>query len=205
MLKIIRPVLLLMIAALSMTACSLFKDKPPEYVDSEEGAPLKVPEDLDAVRPVRPIMISVGEMRMPAGDELNPGPPRAAVTAGGGEANAYLAWSAAGVYLKVDDTPDSVTRRLGIAIERTGMNVLELGDQGQHRFEYAHTLPDDRGFFERILFWRNDELPNYSGTYETRLEADGEETRVYLMFDAGGAANTRAAEHILGIFMERLG
>ena len=200
-----RPALPLILVALSVSACSLFRDRPPEYLASEEGTPLEVPDDLDEVRAVRPVFIRAEQMRMPSGDELNPGPPRAASTAGGGDTNAFLAWSANGVYLKVNDTPDSVANRLGFVIERTGMNMLERNAEGRHRFEYTHPRTDDRGFFEKLLFWRDDEGANFSGTYETHLEADDEQTRVYLMYDTGRAANTSAAEHILGIFMERLG
>jgi len=39
----------------------------------------------------------------------------------------------------------------------------------------------------------------------TKLKADGGDTRVYLLFGNGEAVDTAGAEHILGIFMERLG
>jgi uncharacterized lipoprotein len=199
-----RPVLLLIAATLTLQACSLWRDKEPEYLSSQEGKPLHVPEDLDEVQSVRPIVINVPEMRLPSGDELNPGPPRAAAT-GGGDTNAYLAWSAAGVYLKVDDTPDSVGRRLGFVIERSGMHAVERSQEGMHHFEYSHPHSGERGFFSRLLFWRDDPGPDYSGVYRTRLEADGDQTRVYLLHDDGSRVDTDAAEHILGMFMERLG
>jgi len=200
------PVVALLMGAMLLPACSVFfKDKEPEYLASKEGIALKVPEGLDAPRPVSPMLIRVDAMRMPAGDELNPMPPRAAST-GGGEANAYMAWSAAGAYLAVVDSRESVARRLGFAIQRSGMNLLERDDDGAHYFEYRHVrIPQDKSFFGKMLFWRDDEGVDYSGSYRVRLEADGDETRVYLMFGTGGPANTNAAEHILGIFMERLG
>ncbi len=85
------------------------------------------------------------------------------------------------------------------------MNMLERDDGGFYRFEYVHEVDDDRGFFGRLLFWRDDENPDYSGAYRTRLMEDAGKTRVYLLYDSGRAANTASAEHILGIFMERLG
>ena len=117
-----------------------------------------------------------------------------------------MAWSAAGVYLAVVDSPESVDRRLGFAIQRSGMNLLEADDDGGHHFQYRHVrIPQEKGFFGKLLFWRGDQGLDYSGSYRVRLEADGDETQVYLMFGTGGSANTNAAEHILGIFMERLG
>jgi uncharacterized lipoprotein len=145
-------------------------------------------------------------MRNPSGDELNPMPPRAASTAGGGEANAYIAWSAAGAYLAVKDTPDSVTRRLRFAIERSGMILVQRDDVNGHQFEYTHIQqPMEKSFFGKLKFWKEEYGPNYSGTYRVRLEPDGRETRVYLMTEGGEPAGTNAAEQILGLFMERLG
>jgi uncharacterized lipoprotein len=193
----------LLVAA--MSGCSLFKDKPPEYVLSRDGAPLTVPEDLDELTFVRPVEISVPPMRMPSGDELNPGPPRAVATGGRADANAFMAWSAAGVYLQVKDSPESVARRLGFAIERSGMRMIQRDPDGAHQFEYFQRDSDSRGFFERMMFWRSDQGPNYSGSYRTHLQSDGEQTRVYLMYGNGSPADTGAAEHVLGIFMDRLG
>jgi uncharacterized lipoprotein len=196
--------MLMSLAALPLSACSLLGDKPPEYLTSQDGKPLQVPEDLDEPRRLNPVLINVGQMRLPSGDELNPAPPRTVSTAGR-DANAFLAWSAEGVYLKVEDTPASVARRLGFVIERSGMNMLERGDGGAYRFEYVHPITDERGFFGKLLFWRDNDAPDYSGAYRTRVVEDDGQARVYLLYDSGRAANTASAEHILGIFMERLG
>ena len=193
-------------SAFLLGSCSMFGNNSPEYLASEEGKPLVVPEGLDAPQPNNPVTIRIEEMRNPSGDELNPMPPRAASTAGGGEANAYIAWSAAGAYLAVIDTPDSVSRRLRFAIERSGMNLLQRDDNLGHVFEYVHVQqPIEKGFFGKMLFWREDFGPNYSGTYRVRLELDGKETRVYLVTSDGDTVGTNAAEQILGMFMERLG
>lgn len=202
----IRPAIYVIAAVSLLQACSWFKDKPAEYLQSDEGRQLQVPEDLDAPRPVNAVVIGVEGIRAPSGDELNPMPPRAAVTAGGGDTNAYLAWSAAGAYLAVKDSNESVARRLRFAIQRSGMNLLEIHPQGAHRFEYRHVrAPVEKGFFEKFLFWRDNLGPDYSGTYRVRMEDDGAETRVYLESDSGAPAQTNAVEHVLGIFMERLG
>ena len=81
-----------------------------------------------------------------------------------------------------------------------------MSDEGAHKFEYSHLrVPREKGFFEKMLFWRNDLGPDYSGTYQVVIQPDGEASRVYLKFETGSPANTNAAEHVLGIFMERLG
>jgi len=188
-----------------LQACSWFGDKPPEYVESRDGEPVRVPDDLDEPLYRSPISIAHPELRMPSGDELNPGPPRVVATAGSSDSNAVMAWSAEGVYLLVMDSPESTIRRLGFAIERSGMKMLDKSPEGRHRFEFYQQVYDERSMWQKMAFWRRDTTPNYTGIYRTRVEPDGENTRVYLQFDSGDSATTDAAEHVLGIFMERLG
>ncbi len=189
------------------SGCSSFGNKEPEYLASIEVAPLKVPPGLDNPTGPTPTLISVPQMRMPAGDELEPAPPRVLSTAGKGDANAFIAWSAEGAYLMVKDTQDSVAKRLRHAIENSGMTLLKVGDSGAHKFHYKQVKPpNDEGFFSRMAFWRNrPEYIDFSGTFMTSLRADGQNTRVYLLFGTGDPVDTAGCEHILGIFMERLG
>lgn len=197
---------LLLIAIIA--GCSSFRNKEPEYLASREGAPLKIPPGLDDPTGPSPVLISVPEMRLPAGDELEPAPPRVVSTAGRQDANAFIAWSAQGAYLMVKDTPDSVARRLGYAIVNSGMTMLEKGASGSLKFHYKQTPPvrDDEGFFSRMAFWRSrPDFVDFSGTFMTSLKPDGEDTRVYLLFGTGQPVDTSGSEHILGIFMERLG
>jgi uncharacterized lipoprotein len=194
--------------ALTLTAvlagCSLFGNNEPEYLASVEAAPLEIPPGLDNPRGGSPVLIGQPKMRMPAGDELEPMPPRVVSTAGKQDTNAYMAWSAEGAYLMVKDTPESVARRLGFVIENSGMEMLKRDDSGSHKFHYTQPDPEEEGFFSNMAFWRDTTL-NYSGTFMTSLRPDGENTRVYLLFGNGEPVDTAGTEHILGIFMERLG
>lgn len=205
MFKLISTSLISVLPVLVLSACSWFRDKPPEYMASREAEPLRVPEGYDLPRQPSPVLITTPEMRLPSGDELNPGPPRVVSTGGSGDSNAWMSWSAQGVYLKVLDTAESVERRLGFAIERSGMELLDAAGDGAYRFQYFHIPPDERSFWEKLQFWRGDNGPNYSGIYRTQVVADGEDARVYLLFDSGEQATTNAAEHVLGLFMERMG
>lgn len=193
---------LILIAVLS--GCSSFNNNEPEYIASVEAAPLKVPEGMDNPTSPTPVIIAGTKIRLPAGDELEPLPPRVVSTAGKQDANAYMSWSAEGAHLMVKDTPDSVARRLRFAIQNSGMEMMERSDSGSHKFHYTQPRPDDEGFFSNMAFWRDRPL-DYSGTFMTSLQADGENTRVYLLFGNGEPVDTRGAEHILGIFMDRLG
>jgi len=189
---------------ITLPGCSMFGDNEPEYVASVEGYPLRIPDGLDDPVGSSPVIISVPQMRVPAGDELEPPPPRVVSTAGKKDANAWLAWSAEGAYLMVRDTPESVARRLYAAIEHSGMELLKKGESGDHKFHYTQAAAPDEGFFSNMAFWRSEPF-NYSGTFMTSLKADGENTRVYLLFGTGESCDTAGSEHVLGIFMERLG
>ena len=123
---------LLLVAILA--GCSSFRNREPKYLASREEAPLKIPPGLDNPTAPSPVLITVPEMRLPQGDELEPAPPRVVSTAGRQDANAYIAWSAKGAYLMVKDTPDSVARRLGFAIVNSGMTMLQKSPSGLHKF-----------------------------------------------------------------------
>jgi uncharacterized lipoprotein len=203
MISFYRTALLLLLIAI-LSGCSWFGKNEPVYMASEEVEPLKIPEGLDKPAGDTQVVISMPGMRMPAGDELEPEPPRVASTAGKQESGAYMAWSADGVYLLVKDTPDSVARRLRFAIENSGMTMLKRDDSGSHKFHYKQNMQSDEGFFSNMAFWRDRPL-DFSGTFMTSVSADGKNTRVYLLFGTGEAVDTAGAEHVLGVFMDRLG
>ena len=195
----------ILIAVLS--GCSAFRNQEPEYLAAAEVDLLRIPPGMDDPTGPSPVLISVPQMRRPSGDELSPGPPRVVSTAGKQDTNSYLAWSAEGAYLMVRDAPDSVARRLRYAIENSGMTMLRMDPSGAHKFHYTQVHQQtDEGFFSRMAFWRDrPDFIDFSGTFMTSLRADGQNTRVYLLFGTGEAVDTAGSEHILGIFMERLG
>jgi uncharacterized lipoprotein len=203
MISFYRTLITLLLAA-ALAGCSMFGSNEPEYLASKEVAPLKIPPGLDNPKGPAPVFISVPLMRMPAGDELEPKPPLVVSTAGKQDANSYMAWSSEGAYLFVKDTPESVARRLRFAIENSGMTMLSRDDSGSHKFHYKQNTETDEGFFSTMAFWRSGPV-DYSGTFMTSLRVDGENTRVYLLFGNGESVDTAGSEHVLGIFMERLG
>ena len=194
-------IVLILIAVLS--GCSLFGENEPEYLDSVEVDPLKIPPGLDMPAGPAPVTISVPFIRMPEGDELEPMPPRVVSTAGRKDTKAYMAWSAEGVYLLIKDAPVNVAGQLESAINNLGMTMLDRDDAGSHKFHYKQDMGVDEGFFSSMAFWRSSPT-NYSGTFMTSLQADGPNTRVYLLFGTGEAVDTSGAEHVLGIFMDNL-
>ena len=190
-----------------LSGCSAFRNQEPEYLAAAEVDLLRIPPGMDDPTGPSPVLISVPQMRRPSGDELSPGPPRVVSTAGKQDTNSYLAWSAEGAYLMVRDAPDSVARRLRYAIENSGMTMLRMDPSGAHKFHYTQVHQQtDEGFFSRMAFWRDrPDFIDFSGTFMTSLRADGQNTRVYLFFGTGERVDTQGTEHILGIFMDRLG
>ena len=133
-------------------------------------------------------------------------PPRISSTTSGLDANSRFNWSAQGLYLLVDDTPESVHRRLGLVIERAGMQRVRLDDNGVYRFDYYQDFSNpDEGFFSRLAFWSDGDAEDYSGAYQAYTEADGEKTRVYIKYADGTDCEPDAAEHVLDVLRARLG
>jgi len=207
MISFCRTVTVLILLAVFLSGCSSFRNKEPEYLASYEAPPLRIPPGLDNPTGPTPVLITVPEMRMPAGDELEPMPPLVVSTAGKLEANAYIAWSAQGAYLLVKDTPDSVARRLRFAIVNSGMTLLPNNESDAYKFHYTQKrIENNESFFSRMAFWRSrPDYLDFSGTFMTSIRPDGENTRVYLLFGNGQPCDTAGSEHILGIFMQRLG
>ena len=195
-------IVLTLLAVLS--GCSLFGKNEPEYLAAVEVEPLRIPPGMSQPASSEQVSIAAPDMRMPSGDELEPKPPRVVSTAGKADSNAYMAWSAQGVYLLVKDSPASVAQKLRNIIESNGMTMLEPDDAGSHKFHYKQAMDTDLGFFSNMAFWRAKPF-DYSGTFMTSLRADGNNTRVYLLFGTGEPVDTAGSEHVLGVFMERLG
>jgi hypothetical protein len=182
----------------------MFKDKPPEYYDVTEADPLTIPEDLDTPTSESALTIEHQPLPLPT-REINTMPPRVVVNQSNDPGNSILRWSSEGVYILVDDSTESVRRRLEFVIQRSGMELLGRGVDGDYRFVYTDVRPQtDEGFFARMAFWRDDP-PDYSGSYLTLSQPDGGKTRVYLVYADGGEVPVEAAEHVLAILKERLG
>jgi uncharacterized lipoprotein len=128
-----------------------------------------------------------------------------ASTTSGLDANARFSWSPDGLFLLVDDTVESVQRRLGLVIERAGMQRIRVDDNGVYRFEYYQVFEEEDGFFRKLAFWSRDKRTDYSGAYQVFTRADGDRTRVFLKYADGTDCEPDAAEHVLDVIRSRLG
>jgi uncharacterized lipoprotein len=190
-----------------LASCGIFgKDEPeqPEYYSAVEAPALQIPEGYSTPSSTSALVILAPPSPLPE-RELQSNPPRVSSTSTGRNENATLRWGAEGAYLLVEDTVESVQRRLGFVIRRAGMAMEELGSGDGYRVEYWHQPEEqDEGFFSKLAFWRDD-APNYSGTYQLTIRPDGEKARVYVRNADGSEPDPAAAEHLLVVLGERLG
>ncbi len=189
----------------ALPACSFFKDRDPAYYGAEETSSLDVPDQLDRPETQQALVISLRPMALSEFGDLESRPPRIASTSTGENSNSRFGWSAKGIYLLVEDQTESVHRRLGYVIERTGMVMREKAADGSYRFEYYQVFKDsDDGFFSRFAFWKDD-VQDYSGAYMAMVEADGDFTRIYLRYADNTPVEPDATEHLLEILQSRFG
>jgi uncharacterized lipoprotein len=195
--------ILALLALLLVAACSR-GNKKPEYYDARETASLEIPQGLDRPASEAALVIEAPAMPPPA-MVMQTMPPRISSTTSGIDTNSELKWSAQGLYLMVEDTPESVQRRLGLVIERSGMQSVRLDDQGVYRFDYYQSFEEAGGFFRKMAFWSRDKSEDYSGAYQTFTQPDGVNTRVYIKYADGTDCEPDAAEHVLAVLRARIG
>lgn len=192
----------LALLALSIAACGIF-EREKIYVASREAEPLEVPDDLDPPRRDIALVMnddSVPEFAAPISEQ----PPRF-IASLSENSDSVLRIDAEGAYILLEDTPESVYRRLGLTIERAGMGIRERNpEQRFYEFNYRSSGRPKKSFFGRLLFWRDAEDP-VSGIYRAQIRPEGEESRIYLLQPNGEAASDLAAEQILSVFLDRLG
>jgi len=195
--------LLMILTVLLVTACSS-GSKKPVYYDEVETPSLDVPSGMDYPDTSSAMVIQTPYMPAPA-MVMTDMPPRISSTTSGIDQNSRLSWSSQGLYLLVEDTPESVQRRLGIVIDRSGMQRVRLDDAGVYRFDYYQTFEEEGGFFKKMAFWSRDKGEDYSGAYQTFIRPDGENTRVYIKYADGSDCEPDAAEHLLIVLGARMG
>lgn len=197
------------LAGVLAASCGIFgKDDEeqadlPEYYHAVETDPLQIPDGLERPTSSTALVILAPPAPLPQ-KELKTVPPRVTSTSGGDSSRTLIRWGSEGAYLLVEDTLESVQRRLRLVIERSGMSLDELDGAEGYRVEYWHQPEEKEGFFSKLAFWRDDG-PNYSGVYRVFARPDGEKTRIYVKNEDGSEPDSEASEHLLTILGERLG
>ena len=200
-----RNLLIFLIAGLA--AGCFNRDRQPIYVQSEEVPPIEAPEGLSLpeVRQTYDIPGAFLPQLAAMGDEARP--PVVLSSAEAEASRSHIRFGPTGLYLEVEDEPDSVWRRLSFTLNRSGMNVREINEERRrYRFRFSHDpIEIRRSGLARFAFWRSDEIVDYSGTYQAELRDDGDRTRIVLLGEGGEIIEMDRAEYVLSVLRERLG
>jgi outer membrane protein assembly factor BamC len=109
--------------------------------------------------------------------------------------------------LVLNDEFDRAWRRVGLALDRTGFTVTDRDrTQGLYYVRYADpdlAKADSGGWLSKLAFWRKGSaLP--AQNYQVHVAADGGQSVVTILGDAGAVVLPNDAEQILTILREQL-
>lgn len=185
------------------------RDAEPIYVASEEVKPIEAPQGLD--EPEVRSNFEVPGYSLPElaaqGDQEKP--PRVQPSAEAEKSRSHIRFGRTGLYLAVEDEPDSVWRRLGFSLDRGDMEIRRSDeDERRYIFRFSHeAFRPEQTFWRRMAFWSRPEKVDYSGDYIARVAGRGEDgaTRVELLDSDGEVLDMEQAEFVLARLRERLG
>lgn len=204
-----RTFFILSLAMTLLLAGCFNRERDPIYVSSEEIDPIEAPPGLD--QPDTRNIYDVPGYSLPelAAQGEQERPPEVQPSAVAEQSRSQIRFGPTGLYLAVEDQPDSVWRRLGFTLNRGGMQVERVyEDQRRYLFRFSHEpIRPDTGLLDRLTFWSSPEAIDYSGSYVARVasEADNGVTRVELLKTNGGVVELDRAEFVLARLRERLG
>lgn len=203
-----RTSILLLSTTLLLSGCFGSKSEPI-YVTSEEVDPIEAPPGLD--QPTTRNIYDIPGYSLPElAAQGNPeNPPEVQPSSVAEQSRSQIRFGPTGLYLAVEDMPDSVWRRLGFTLNRGGMQVRQADeDRRRYVFSFSHEPIEPReGFFGRLAFWSSPDPIDYSGEYVARVDDETREgvTRVELLDTDGSVVELERAEFVLARLRERLG
>lgn len=198
-------ILLAIASAVLLSACAV-GDSNPIYLDSAEVDPIRTPPELDEP-PVRGTYRVAGVYLPQMAGQSEDRPPRVLSSAEAEASRSHVRFGERGLYLEVEDELDSVWRRLGFTLNRSGMEIQQAdAEDRQYSFRFQHDpIVIDRTGFARLAFWQRPERIDYSGRFKVELEPAGDATRVILLDENGELIEMDRAEYVLAVLRERLG
>lgn len=204
-----RTVFILSLAAAGLLSGCFNSERDPIYVSSQEIEPIQAPPGLD--QPHTRDRFDVPGYYLPElaaqGDQSQP--PQVQPSSVAEQSSSHIRFGPTGLYLAVEDRPDSVWQRLSVTLNRGGMEV-EQTDAGQRRylFRFSHDpIQADTGLFDWLTFWSRPDPIDYSGVYMARIasESSDQTTRVELLDPDGEVLSMDRAEFVLARLRDRLG
>ena len=207
-----RVALLLAVAAFALGGCGWFGGKTKEYETSREERPLEVPPDLDA--PATSSALTIPDTRPPAAgiSASAPGtsvPPSGDVppTPPAPVPSSYTAGEDS--TLRVVDAPDGAWKRVGFALERSGVAAVAGRDQTAGTYtvmgQREVAAPTDQGFFKKLFGGGKKGTTTEAVTRVVRIVADGEGSLISVEDESGNQSSDEFSRRVIEALRQRLG
>ena len=190
-------------AVLSLAGCGWLA-RSSDFDQVPEGERLEVPPDLDAPDQTRALRVPGATYSKNDGAVVSDRP-SSAVNDRTASGSGVVALEG-GLALVVDQPVRDVYDRVGVALERIGMKVLESNAEGaSYRVEYVDTEARAQrpNIFARWILRRKGPT-DMSGTYLIKLTERGSQTAISLDRADGATMTERVADDILSALEERL-
>ena len=196
----------MLLLMMSLSSCGLFSSKT-EYDKVPPGKALEVPPDLDEPSAASAVRVPNATYSRVANGPVQAGAPvGAAQPDPDPQPGDRIETGPGGQTLLVDDSMESVWRRLGFALQRIGLKIEDQErDRGVYFVEYVDLEAKEQkpGVFSRWIM-RKKGPTDHSGTYQIHLETEGEQTRVRVLDDNSERAAAKVNQEILNSLLERL-
>ncbi|MGE5468619.1 MAG: outer membrane protein assembly factor BamC [Ignavibacteria bacterium] len=112
--------------------------------------------------------------------------------------------------LELQEPFDRSWRRVGLALDRIGFTV-EDRDRSQGFYFVRYVDPevdaakkDDKGFFNKLMFWKGKSDPSQNMQYRIFVKGDGDASRVQVLTREGGVDKSDTSKKILALLYEQL-
>ncbi|QOC23276.1 outer membrane protein assembly factor BamC [Wenzhouxiangella sp. AB-CW3] len=198
---------ILLAAALLAMLGGCARDRQPIYADSEEIDPIEAPPGLD--QPQFRMTYEVPGYFLPElAGQSSARPPHVQPSAVAERSRSHIRFGAKGLFLAVEDEPESVWDRLAATLDRDGMEVREIDEsQRRYRFHFDHDAPElGRTGLARLAFWRRGDTVDYSGDYHIEVrDGEGETAELILLDPDGEILEMERAETVLARLRDELG
>ena len=203
--------LLMAVAALALGGCGWFGGKTKEYETSQETRPLEVPPDLDApstgsalvipdTQPPAPGVSASAPATGSASASLPPTPPPAepsSITAGDDST------------LRIADAPDGAWKRVGFALERSGVAAVLGSDATAGTYTVSGqrevAAPTDQGFFKKLFGGGKQGTVSEAVTRVVRITGDGAGSLISVEDESGNLTTDEFSRRVIEALRQRLG
>jgi uncharacterized lipoprotein len=191
---------------LALGGCGWFGGKTKEYETSREERPLEVPPDLDA--PATGSALTIPDTRPPAAGtsasapstDVPPTPPPAVPSS-------YSAGEDSS--LQVTDAPEGAWKRVGFALERSGVAAVLGRDETAGTYTVSGqrevAAPTDQGFFKKLFGGGKQDTTTEAVTRVVRIVGAGEGSLISIEDESGNATADEFSRRVIEALRQRLG